>query len=192
MDFKKISPELSAAILNQPEKEKNKLLLRLIRKDSVLIEQLHFKLLEDEYDLESRKENALARVKGELRALESIETYHPYYYPKFQQSVMRYASGPINHYASITKDKVGELFLRVYLLKNFLGMEETRLQEETYDNQRLFVYLSNRVKNIFALYDKLHEDIQYDFNEDMNTMLTHAFNTELKNYLIKLGIPEEV
>ena len=46
--------DLKAAITAIPDKEKDKLLLRLIAKDKVLTEHLHFKLLEDESDLEER------------------------------------------------------------------------------------------------------------------------------------------
>ena len=51
-----IDNELEDAILNLPVKERNKLLLRLIRKDKILTEQLHFKLLEHpEIDLKLRE-----------------------------------------------------------------------------------------------------------------------------------------
>ena len=35
-------PELKEAVLNLPEKEKDKLLVRLIGKDTMLMKQLHF------------------------------------------------------------------------------------------------------------------------------------------------------
>ncbi len=46
--------DLKMEIRSLPEKEKDKLLLRLIAKDKVLTEHLHFKLLEDESDLGAR------------------------------------------------------------------------------------------------------------------------------------------
>ena len=46
--------DLKQAIVNLPPKEKDKLLLRLIAKDKVLTEHLHFKLLENEQDLNAR------------------------------------------------------------------------------------------------------------------------------------------
>ena len=49
-------PNLKQEILDLPEKEKNQLLIRLINKDQVLIEQLHFRLLENEWDLIQRFE----------------------------------------------------------------------------------------------------------------------------------------
>jgi hypothetical protein len=54
--------DLKASIINLPPKEKDKLLLRLIAKDKVLTEHLHFKLLEDELDLEDRKN----RIKSDI------------------------------------------------------------------------------------------------------------------------------
>jgi hypothetical protein len=42
----KIETEFKEAILAMPEKEKDKLLIRLIKKDKVLVNQLYFQLLE--------------------------------------------------------------------------------------------------------------------------------------------------
>ena len=50
-------PELKQEILDLTEKEKNQLLIRLINKDQLLIEQLHFRLLENEFDLIQRFED---------------------------------------------------------------------------------------------------------------------------------------
>ena len=46
--------ELKEAIIRLPQKEKDKLLIRLINKDQMLIKQLHFQLLENENDLWDR------------------------------------------------------------------------------------------------------------------------------------------
>lgn len=59
----KISSELQRAILTMPEKEKDKLLLRLIAKDAMLIKKLHHQLLEDESDALQQREELIKNIK---------------------------------------------------------------------------------------------------------------------------------
>ena len=59
-------PALKQAVLDLTEKEKNQLLIRLINKDQVLIEQLHFRLLEDEMDLIKRYEDLKDEIESTL------------------------------------------------------------------------------------------------------------------------------
>ena len=54
--------DLKIEILALPTKEKDKLLLRLVAKDKVLTEHLHFLLLEDEDNLRER----IAVLKEEI------------------------------------------------------------------------------------------------------------------------------
>ncbi|MES2796976.1 MAG: hypothetical protein V4683_13485, partial [Bacteroidota bacterium] len=50
-----ISAELKSEILALPSKEKDKLLLRLIAKNDILVEQLQFQLVEESLTTESRR-----------------------------------------------------------------------------------------------------------------------------------------
>jgi hypothetical protein len=66
----KIETEFKEAILAMPEKEKDKLLIRLIKKDKVLVNQLYFQLLETKSveafrtELEDRFQRIVAAVKS--------------------------------------------------------------------------------------------------------------------------------
>jgi len=53
----KIEKELQQAIVAMPQKEKDKLLLRLIGKDDILIQQLTFTLVEESLTMESRRDD---------------------------------------------------------------------------------------------------------------------------------------
>ena len=53
----KLSEELKKEIKALPSKEKDKLLMRLIPKDSKLVDQLEYKLVEEEGTLEFRRDD---------------------------------------------------------------------------------------------------------------------------------------
>ena len=111
-------PDLKEAILNQSEKEKDKLLVRLINKDKKLIEQLHFFLLENENDLINR----IQIVKAELekvfeRTEKGIAKKTSNYKHKELTGYLKSASGLVNEHASITKNKESELDLRLLILE---------------------------------------------------------------------------
>lgn len=188
----KVSPDLKTAILDLPEKEKDKLLLRLIRKDKTLIQQLHFQLLEDQDDLEERRTRALTFLNLEIdrmeRQTENLSRYHP-------QDLMldlRSMSGIVNHHLLITKDKTGELELRLHILSETFRHAGKFFEYANYGNDRLIVYIIGRIKNVFTTYDKLHEDLQFDYKEKFNELLEFAYTSALKNHLVALAIPREV
>src|SRR5690606_18915830 len=112
----KIDAVLQEAILELPQKEKDKLLLRLIRKDKTLINQLHFQLLEDENDLLARRDGALAALDDTLYLMETRLESKRYYTAKDLLKSLRALSGIVNQHVLITKDKLGELELRLHIL----------------------------------------------------------------------------
>src|SRR5690606_31652343 len=110
-------PALKRAILDLPQAEKDKLLVRLINKDQLLIKQLHFQLLEDESDLDERTEEVLGKL---LQLVERTAGYIPdVFQSRNADSLMgelKYGSGLINEHAAITKDKMSEVRLRLFLV----------------------------------------------------------------------------
>src|SRR3546814_11074626 len=87
-------PNLKSAILNLPEKERDKLLVRLINKDKVLIQQLHYQLLEDEFDLDERKENVLKKMNAGFEHIRNQMKYNTYNGRILIQN-LRYISGNV-------------------------------------------------------------------------------------------------
>ena len=57
-----INPELKRAILDLPEKERVKLLLKLIGKDAVLIKQLHYQLIEGVESLDEKRNEVIKKI----------------------------------------------------------------------------------------------------------------------------------
>lgn len=188
----KVSPELKTAVLELPEKEKDKLLMRLIRKDKTLIQQLHFQLLEDQIDLEERRERTLKFVNLEFDRIQKQGGAHKYYNPRDLLLDLRSISGIVNQHALITKDKPGEIDLRLHILTEVFHNASKFFDYANHANDKLLLYITGRIKNVFNAYDKLHEDLQYDHKDKLNDVLEFAYSSALKSYLIDIAIPEEV
>lgn len=184
-------PELKEAILNQSEKEKDKLLVRLINKDKKLMEQLHFLLLEDESDLIDR----ISNVKNDLEKLftvieKNVSRKTLNYKHKELTTCLKTASGLVNEHASITKNKESELDLRLLILEEAFDTYFNLYQNESfgYKADAHFAYIAARFKAILALYDKLHEDLQYEYRERIEKVTKFIHNTILSEYVIALNI----
>ena len=189
--LKKLENDLKDAILDLPLKEKEKLLIRLVRKDKTLINQLHFQLLEGELDLENRRETTLKSIDTAINHIGSVK-HNKYYSPRKLLLDLRAISGYVNSHFLITKDKPGEIELRLHILLEIFESVPDFFNEDDYESGKLLKYVTGRVKNIYTTYSKLHEDLQYDYSEKVNTVLKFAYSSALKSYLIELGIPQEV
>src|SRR5690606_3755312 len=121
--------------------EKEKLLIRLIRKDKTLINQLHFQLLEDEIDLEERREKTRALVANELKLIKTKIEGQRYYNQKQLLINLRSLSGHVNEHLLITKDKLGELDLRIFILKEIFKHGRMFFEYENYTNEKLLKYI---------------------------------------------------
>lgn len=174
-------PELKEAVLNLPQKEKDKLLVRLVGKDKMLMKQLHFQLLEDQIDLEDRIEKLkerLASLFAESRnSVKNMPVYSNY---KELQSLIRQASGIINEHEKITKDKYSEVDCRIYILNEAFG-RFPRLFEKSavHTALKLHDYVRARIKTTTNKFDKLHEDLQFDLQEPMEEMMGFAMECGL-------------
>lgn len=184
-------PELKEAILNQSEKEKDKLLVRLINKDKKLMEQLHFSLLEDEDDLIERIQNVKAELEKVFERTEKGISKKTLYY-KHQEltGYLKSASGLVNEHASITKNKESELDLRLLILEETFDTFYNLYQENNlgYKADLHFIYQATRIKAIVALYDKLHEDLQFEYRERLSNVMKFVHTSILSDYLIQLNV----
>jgi len=184
-------PELKEAILRQSQKEKDKLLIRLINKDKRLMEQLHYLLLEDENDLYSR----ILKVKGKLenvfsRAVKGIEKQRQVNRYKEFTAYLKSASGIVNEHAAITKNKESELDLRLMIVEwSFQTYPQfyEKVIRSAY-NEAHFLYQTARIKTIVSLYSKLHEDLQFEYDERLSAIMDFAEKTVLKSYVQAAGV----
>jgi len=183
---KKIEKELEQAIILMNAKEKDKLLIRLISKDKILVEKLQYKLLEDPIiDLKIRKEETL----------EEIAYYSdlPFLNRKEVLKELRIANSKINHFKKITADKLGEIELTLSMITSFL---ENHLFIQTLSffdihTENIRDFLCKKLNASIGLIDKLHEDYKIEFHEKVNAIIYIFFHSELKSNALNLSIPQE-
>lgn len=177
--------DLKQAITGLPQKEKDKLLLRLVAKDKVLTEHLHFRLLEDGSDLELRKFRIIEHIEAtalELREMNAKEALVK----------MRKLFTLVNHFYKVTKDAFGEVELRIYIL-NQVPVDYSRKIYGYKDYPMLLAvfYLRMTALTLNKL-KKLHEDLQFDLTESFKQVLHGIFNSNYAREAESMGLPKEL
>lgn len=167
---KKIPDELKEAILQLPEKEKDKLLIRLIGKDSTLIKKLRHQLLEDEVDMEAMR-NEL--IKGATSLFSREDFHHWTYTPGLLMMVLRDFSGAIGRHVKITKDKYGEVILLVLLVNLPFRKQFAILYENQHRADKFADYVCKKAQTALKKLQKLDRDYYLEFDKDVNEMLDH-------------------
>jgi len=183
----KLSDELKEAITLLSNKEKDKLLFRLIRKDAALVERLTFELLENKESKDDRREAIYQAVdKG-------FERYR-FYSPGYLLLTLRSISGDINRHVKTTKDKYGEIQLNLLMLNKSLGLFGEKIRKFPHHKQRTFnTYVVKRAVKLVGLLRKLHEDYLLDFQEDISK-LGHYIDEQphMKPFAETLGLDIEM
>jgi hypothetical protein len=180
---------LKLEIKSLPEKEKDKLLLRLIAKDKVLTEHLHFKLLEDEHDLVHRQENLMHSIDAGITELKAIKK------PNSKDTLlrMRKLNGSINHHFKVTRDLNSEMELRIYLLIHIpIAFDESIFSSLYKFNEKLNVYFVKTTASLLNKYDKMHEDLQFDLRESLNRLLNKIYKQKTAEAARSLHLPEDL
>lgn len=162
----KLSNELKKAISQLPDKEKDKLLFRLLPKNEDLVRKLEFDLLEGGDTTELRREE----LKEQMEKVWQKYPYH-YYSPGYLMMTLRDMSGFITRHVKTTKDKVGEVELNLYMLvQAFDRNEDELLQANPYKMRKFNEYVIKRAQKVLTLLDKLHEDYRLEFQEDLDKL----------------------
>lgn len=181
--------ELKQEILALSAKEKDKLLLRLVAKDKVLTEHLHFLLLEDESNLADRmhilKENMLLTMAS-LSDTKNTTA-------KEVLLSLRKLFKSINHNFKVTKAVFEDVELRIFLLNNTLLQFKSTKYASTKNYE--FIFASYFVKSALATlkkFEKLHEDLRYDLTEDFNTLFTKIYKGNMAQLAKELGLPNQI
>jgi len=191
IDFKKALQEL-------PEKEKDKLILRLLRRDIDLAEKLFFELVDTD-TVEDKRRNMETLILNDINWIAEN-----YYALDLIAVEMRSISGKISHHVKITKDKFGEISLNLHMLnevieKNTFSLTHSKPQKST----KFYHYVIGRTFKILLLIQALHEDYLVDFKEGLNRLgvniskdqmlLKTANSTSLDiNWILEAEIPENL
>jgi len=188
------------AIRYLPSDEKDKLIFRLLKKDSALVNRLCFELVSCD-SKEDRREQA---KKGIENRLNEFKRHADYSTPGIMMMEMREASGIINEHVKTTKDKYGEVYLHLFLLQEFLKVYNDFYKDSSpKKSYTLNIYCIARAFKVMILLKKMHEDLQFDFVSDitktgrlfgdnpllMNAAVHNGFNI---NWLILNEIPENI
>lgn len=190
--------EFKEAISNLPSKEKDKLILRLLKKDLVLANRLLFELVNTD-TVDQQRKIVQNRIKNQIQR--ATDTF---YSPGYLNLDVRYMSGEINEHVSITKDKFGEAFLNLWMIVNVLKQNNKNILASNYQKARKFcVAVIARAFKILILIDKLHDDYFMDFQQLllefgnqisenkylMDTAIKNGFDV---NWLLNADIPENI
>lgn len=167
---KKISDELKAAILHMPDKEKDKLLIRLIGKDPMLIKKLHHQLLEDEVDMEAKRDEL---IQGATSVFSREDFHHWTHTPGLVMMVLRDFSGAISRHVKITKDKYGEVQLLVLLVNLPFRKQSNILYENQHRADKFAEYVCKKAQTALKKLQKMDRDFYLEFDKDVNEMLGH-------------------
>ena len=178
--------ELKVEILALPPKEKDKLLLRLVAKDKVLTEHLHFLLLEDESNLRDR----VANIKEEvLTVMQSLDTKKVN--AKDVLTNLRKLAKLVNHNFRVTKTNFEDVELRVFLFNNTITHFKTTVYASFKNYEQLFaMYFVKSTLVTLRKFYKLHEDLQFDLREEMNKLLAKIYQGKMASTAIELKLPE--
>jgi hypothetical protein len=162
----KFEQDFKDALLRLPEKEKDKLLLRLLKKDLSLANQLYFQLVE------TRSVEEL-RTEVETKIIKFLKNRGNHFYsPGVLMMVLRDISGMINEHVSNTKDKYGDPYLNCIMLTYSLQANRVHLLNCTkYESFKLNTYIVARIFKILTQVKALHEDLQFDFQELFENLL---------------------
>lgn len=193
------SKEFKIAISQLSSTEKDKLILRLLKKDLALTRRLMFELVStdsvDELRLEMEKHI-------ETRVAEMAKYFKQISYLFMS---IRYLSGEISEHVKTTKDKYGDVSLNLLLLIEVLRQNKANILAPAYPSKihKFSVSIIARVYKVLLLIQKLDEDLHLDFKEDLSTlgsliadnpiiMKTAIHNGLDLNWLIKAEIPEKL
>ncbi|CAM1357737.1 hypothetical protein [Tenacibaculum xiamenense] len=195
MTFEK---DFKEAISHLPSKEKDKLILRLLKKDRILAERLYFELV-DHKTVDDR------RLDKENYINERIAFFSEYNLsPRDLMMYMREISSEITEHVKITKDKHGEVSLNLLLLLETLRKNNSQITRHSSGKSRkICIYIIGRVFKILVLRQKLHEDLWLEFDDDLEQLgelinenpslmkiaIQNGFDV---NWLLNNDIPEDI
>src|SRR6478736_6080893 len=157
--------EFKIAIQNLPSAEKDKLILRLLKKDLLLANRLYFELV----DIQTVDDRRAKMQETVSRAVEKMTK--TFFSPDYLLKDMRYLSAEITEHVKITKDKFGEISLNLQMLVEVLEQNNSRIMNARLaKTHTLIIYILARTFKIMTLINTLHEDYRMEFRDDLHRL----------------------
>ena len=159
------SKEFKDALSELPLKEKDKLILRLLRRDKILASRLEFELLGLE-TAEERRSEMETKIREQIRRI-SDRSWNAGYLILQIRSV----SGEITTHVKITKDKIGEVSLNLLMLNEVLRQNTTKIEHtRSVKAEKIAGYIIARAFKVLVMIRDLHEDYLLEFKEDLEQL----------------------
>lgn len=194
----KFDHDFKEAIINLSEPRKDKLLLRLLKKNVNLANQLFFELVCTK-SVDERRSDMEMRIRSEVDRFSEN-----FWSPGYLMMDMRYLSGEITDHVRTTKDKFGEVSLNLLMLKEVLRVNKKAIENSPPAKmKKLEIYIIARTFKILLLIQKLHQDYLLDLEGDvkalglligsndtlMRTTIYHGLDI---NWLVNFTIPNDI
>lgn len=193
------SKEFKEALSHLPATEKDKLILRLLKKDLNLANRLLFELV-DTKSIEERREVVANHITSTVNRM--TERFYSIAYFNVE---VRWLSGDITEHVKITKDKYGEASLNLLLLNEILKQNKTNIltARPPVKLLKFSIQLIARVFKVLLLINKMDADLLLDFKEnlillgellsDNNKLMNTAVKNGLDvNWLLNAEIPSDI
>ena len=193
------STEFKEALRHLPIKEKDKLIVRLLKKDLNLAKRLMFELV----DTRSVDEHRL--IVEKLIISQVARMSNNYYSIGYLNVDVRHLSADITDHVRTTKDKYGNASLNLLLLNEVLKLNKDNIAKAR-PRAKLYKFCTAiiaRVYKVLILINKMDNDLLLDFKPDLITLgkliseneivMDTAINQGLDvNWLLFAEIPEDI
>ena len=171
-----------------PLRDKDKLLLRLVAKDGLLLEQLSYRHIEHSGTCEERVAELRAYFAERLGGARQMT-------PKELLSQVRKASAYVTRHVRVTGDKLSEVELLVDLLTRVLEVHMPRYRRGHGRRQdhirRLGAYVAGRLGPLLRKAEKLHPDLHLEIGPGLDELLALAWSTEeVRELLVSGEVPK--
>ena len=183
-----LTDEQKHMIRDLAPREKDKLLLRLIAKDELLLEQLTFEHLEHGETTAERTDEIREFLREALKPERRLS-------PGELMMAMRRVSGYVTRHARVTKDELSEVELVTEMLHYGLdqNLAAMRRRYRNYDRwHKLALYVTKRIPTLTRKADRLHPDLWLEIEPKLNDLLLMLHDTpELNAEAERQGLPRE-
>lgn len=151
----KLDDKFYEAVTKMPTEEKDKILIKLLKKEPAFANELAFKLAASE-PIEDRRKAMSEFIAKELKNCDS-----PFSPLGSLFMTMKDMSGDITRHVKTTKDKFGEVALLLEALYGTVALCEPKMEETTNTKvYRFSIYIVNRLLKVMALTLKLKPEDQ--------------------------------
>jgi len=177
--------EFKEALSHLPSAEKDKLILRLLKKDLNLANRLLFELV-DTHSIEDRRAVLEERIINHVKKM--TEGFYSIAYFNVE---VRWLSGDITEHVRITKDKYGEASLNLLLINEILKQNKENIvtARPPVKLRKFSTQLIARVFKVLLLINKMDADLLLEFKDNLKLLgELLSDNNKLMNTAVKNGL----